>query len=119
MAPLVWGLLIYLLHRVPVTWLHVLFQINGGGKTETGNWLESFYLFQLPDLLWAFSLGYALCYNAYHHKKQPGPALIIGVIAIFECSQLFSSTLTFDWLDLAVELPAGLAAMMAFKKITS
>lgn len=120
LAPLASGLVIYLVHRAPVTWLHAqLFQMNGGSVKQAGNWLESFYLFHLPDVLWAFSLAYALCYNGYRNKKQMGPALILGSIAIFECAQLFSSTLTFDWLDLVFELAAGVAGMIVFKKMTS
>jgi hypothetical protein len=119
LAPLASGLMIYLVHRAPVTWLHAhVFQLSSGSGTEASNWLESFYLFHLPDVLWAFSLAYALCYNGYRYKKQISPALILGSIAIFECSQLLSSTLTFDWLDLVFELAAGVAAMMVFKKIT-
>lgn len=120
MFPLLSGLMIYLLHRAPVTWLHVhVFQMKAAGKPEAGNWLEQFYLFHLPDMLWAFSLGYALCYNRYRYNKKPAPALIPVVITIFEGSQLFSSTLTFDWLDLVFELLAGLGAIIVFKKITS
>jgi hypothetical protein len=115
--PLVAGLLIYLLFRTPETWLHFILNINTTPFSVNSSF-SNFYLFHLPDFLWAFSFSYAVWWGQYPKEKLLRIITIIIFIVFAEFLQLLLKGATFDWLDISTELAAVFTALLLFKKTT-
>jgi hypothetical protein len=115
--PLIAGLLIYLLFRTPETWLHFILNIHTTPFSVNSS-VSNFYLFHLPDFLWAFSFSYAVLWSQYPKEKIVRIITIIIFILFAEFLQLLLKGATFDWLDISIELAAAFTAILLFKNPT-
>lgn len=79
LLPLLAGVLIYVLFRVPVTRLHTLLGIKHRWMELPPFWGRYWILYHFTDMCWAYSLTYSLCYLG---KSKPWESAAICIVGL-------------------------------------
>lgn len=103
--PLVCGLLIYILFRAPVTWLHSFLSIKQTIFSIPRNLISEFLLFQVPDMCWAYALTASLLLFTRLNKIQCAAISLICMSSIEYFQAGFRSE-QLDYRDLTAMLLA-------------
>ena len=119
--PLALGLLIYLAGSREIVFIKLISVSLGYSSNEdmiTGSFAAPGLRYYLPDMLWGYSLVFALFFVS--GKEQPAlfPVCILAGVfaAVMESLQLISAVPgTFDLMDIVVEIAAGLLAVFIIK----
>ena len=118
--PLVIGLAIYVFFRKN-TWLHHhLLPQAFDTITLPQNRVSDFFIYNVPDFCWSYSLSYALfMWNGSSPFIAQGK-FAMGVVVLLitvEVIQIWMpSKFTFDWLDLAATLVAFCLSWIQYRK---
>lgn len=112
--PLIAGLLVYLFFRQPVTFLHEALGFKTTYLELPKNTFSNFLLFQVPDMLWAYSLTAILLFITQH--RLISATLAIVLLSLVEYSQSTWRISNIDWVDIVSMLLAILLASNLVKK---
>ena len=119
--PLILGLLIYLAVSREVVFIKLISGSLGYSNNEgmtLGSFVATRLRYYLPDMLWGYSLVFALFFVCGREQPALVPVWILAGIfaAIMESLQLISAVPgSFDPMDMVVEIAAGLLAVFIIK----
>ncbi|MFM9910145.1 MAG: hypothetical protein ACKVOW_12385 [Chitinophagaceae bacterium] len=115
LLPLTAGVLIYILFRKPETILHKTISLSFAPIELPTNRFTQFFLFQFPDMCWAYALTSSILFGTTFNKYVCA-AISVLALSLYELKQAGWLLANLNYSDIVSMILAVMIALLIIKK---